>query len=195
MTRAIPARTLGTVLCVGALLAFPSTARAQGYVSPLVGFNFGGDAGCPAISDCEDRNLNIGVSFGSLGSVLGSELEIGYARDFFGASPGLSSNVLTVMGNAMLAPRFGAAQPYGVIGLGLIKTRVELSGRGLTDTSNNHFGWDVGGGLIVFVSEHVGVRGDVRYFHAFQDLDILGFTIDGAKLDFGRAAAAVVFRF
>lgn len=178
------------------VLAFlPATAHAQGFVSPLIGFDFGGDSGCPEISPCEDRNLNIGVAVGSLGSFVGSELEFAYAKDFFGDIPDASSSVLTLMGNMMIAPRFGPVQPYGLIGLGLIKTSVELSAAGLLESDNNHFGWDTGGGLIIFFGGNVGIRGDIRYFHAFQDLDLLGIGLGSTKLDFGRAAAAVVFRF
>jgi opacity protein-like surface antigen len=173
----------------------PDAAHAQGFVSPFIGYDFGGDSGCPEITGCEDKNLNIGVSVGSLGNVLGSELEFSYARDFFGDIPSGSSSVLTLMGNLMLAPRFAVAQPYVLIGLGLIKTNVEFSAPQLLESNNNHFGWDVGGGLIVFFSPNLGVRGDIRYFHAFQDLNLLGISLGDTKLDFGRAAAGLVFRF
>ena len=183
------------VIALPVLLIAPGAAHAQGFVSPLIGYDFGGDSGCPEITACEDKNLNMGVSVGSLGDVLGSELEFAYARDFFGEIPGASSSVLTLMGNLMLAPRFGVAQPYALIGLGLIKTHVEFSTMSLLESNNNHFGWDVGGGLLIFLGRHVGVRGDVRYFHAFQDLEVLGIGLGDTKLDFGRAAAGLVFRF
>lgn len=173
----------------------PSGAHAQGFLSPLIGYDFGGDSGCPEITGCEDKNLNIGVSVGSLGSVVGTELEIAYANEFFGDIPDVSSSVLTLMGNVMLAPRFGAVQPYGLIGLGLVKTNVEFSTVSLLDSDKNHFGWDIGGGLIVFANSHIGVRGDIRYFHAFQDLEILGIALSETKLDFGRAAVGLVFSF
>jgi opacity protein-like surface antigen len=99
------------------------------------------------------------------------------------------------MGNVMLAPKFGVIQPYGLVGLGLIKTHAEISAVGLLESDNNHFGWDIGGGIIGYLGEHVGVRGDIRYFHAFQDLEILGLPIADTKLDFGRASAGVLFRF
>jgi hypothetical protein len=93
------ARTaLAFVLVVGAA----SDLRAESFLSPLIGFNFGGDAGCPSIGDCEDKRVNVGVSLGRLGAVLGFETEFGYAKDFFGDSPAVDSSVLTVMGNAML---------------------------------------------------------------------------------------------
>jgi opacity protein-like surface antigen len=176
-------------------IAIPLSASAQGYVSPLIGYDFGGDSGCPEITNCEDRNLNWGVSVGSLGSVVGSELEFAYAKNFFGEIPDVSSSVLTLMGNVMLAPRFGPAQPYWLIGLGLMKTNVDFTTSSLLDSDKNHFAWDTGGGLIVFLGPHVGVRGEIRYYHAFEDLEVLGIAIGNTKLNFGRAAAGLVFRF
>lgn len=178
------------------LFAASSPASAQSFISPFIGYNFGGDAGCPEISNCEDKSRNLGVSFGSIGNVFGAELEFSYIDSFFGETPGLSSNVLTLMGNFMLAPKFGVIQPYGVVGLGLIKSHAEFTSAGLLDSTNNDFGWDIGGGAIVYFGDHFGVRGDIRYFHAFQDLEILGIgLVDGVKLDFGRASAAAVFKF
>jgi opacity protein-like surface antigen len=177
------------------VLLAPGAALSQGFVSPLIGYDFGGDSGCPEITGCEDKKLNIAVSAGTLGAVLGAELEFAYANDFFGDIPGVSSSVLTLMGNVMLSPRFGPVQPYGLVGLGLVKTQVDFTADSLLDSDNNHFGWDIGGGLIVFFGQHFGVRGDIRYFHAFQDFDVLGIALGTTKLDFGRAAAGVVFRF
>jgi opacity protein-like surface antigen len=180
-----------TILSVG-------TARdvsAQGFISPLIGFDFGGDSGCPAISGCEDKTLNVGVAVGALGDVLGFEAEFAYARNFFGDAPGLSSSVFTLMGNVMLAPRIGPLQPYALAGLGLMKSHVDFTLARLFTTDNNDFAWDVGGGIIAFFGEHVGIRGDLRYFHAFQDLEVLGLTLGDTRLDFGRASAALVLKF
>jgi opacity protein-like surface antigen len=187
----IPVAALAAALVCGAARA----ASAESYISPFLGYNFGGDAGCPAISNCENKSLNWGVAFGSIGGVFGSEAEISYAPNFFGETPGTSSNVFTFMGNFMLAPKFGIVQPYGVVGLGLIKSHAEFTATGLLESDNNDFGWDIGGGLIVYFGQHFGVRGDIRYFHAFPDLDILGLALSDAKLDFGRASAAAVFKF
>ena len=35
-------------------LVNPAHARAQGFISPSFGYNFGGDAGCLDAVDCED---------------------------------------------------------------------------------------------------------------------------------------------
>jgi opacity protein-like surface antigen len=64
----------------------------------------------------------------------------------------------------------------------------------VTDTDQNDFGWDVGGGLMIFFGDNIGIRGDVRYFHSVELLNVLGFETN-TKLDFGRASGAVVFKF
>jgi hypothetical protein len=180
-------------MALAAWIITPSNVSAQEYISPFIGSDFGGDSGCRELANCEDRKLNWGVSVGRLGNVLGSELEFAYAKNFFGEIPGVESSVLTVMGNFMVAPRFGPAQPYWLIGLGLMKTNVDFSTSSLLDSEKNHFAWDTGGGLIVFFSRHVGVRGEIRYYHAFQDLEILGIALGNTKLNYGRAAAGIVF--
>ena len=181
------------------LSVLPAAAQgdegAQGFISPLIGFNFGGDSGCPELTDCEDKRVNAGVTLGVLGDVFGFEEEFAYASNFFGETPGVSNSVLTVMTNVMLVPNVGPVRPYAVVGLGLIKTHVELSPESVLNADNNHFGWNLGGGLFIFFGDHVGIRGDIRYFHAFQDLDLGIFTVGDTKLDFGRAAGAVVFKF
>ena len=195
MTQAAVIRLFGTALIALLMpVLAPNGAYAQGFVSPLIGYDFGGDSSCPKIRGCEEKKRNIGVSIGSLRNVFGSELEIAYAKNFFGGVPDMSSSVRTVMGNMLLAPQFGPVRPYALIGLGQIKARAEFLPTA-QESTDNHFGWNVGGGLMIFPSRHVGVRGEIRYFHAFQDLELPGISLADRKLDFGRAAAGVVFRF
>jgi opacity protein-like surface antigen len=174
----------------------PRDATAQGFISPFIGYNFSGDAGCQQITNCSDKKIDWGASFGALGSVVGFEADLGYTKDFFGKSSDQTSNVLTLMGNFMLAPKIGPVQPYGVVGLGLIRTTIEATATSAS-SENNQWGWDGGGGLIVFFRQHVGVRGDVRYFRAFEILDFSNFPniARNEKLNYGRVAAAVVFKF
>ena len=184
--------TLFLTLLISIVCASP--ARAEGFISPFIGYNFGGDSGCPSISNCEDKNLNCALSVGALGGMFGFELEFAQIPDFFGDSPTSESSVITVMGNFMLAPRFGPVQPYGAAGLGLIKTEAELTG--LFSEDNNSLGYNVGGGLIVLFGDHFGVRGDLRYFHAFNAFDLLGFNFnEDTKIDYGRLSGGVVVKF
>ena len=183
------------VLVVSLLAGAAPTAQAQGFISPLIGYNFGGDAGCPKITNCQDKKLNAGVALGAMNSVLGFEEEFAYAKNFFGDAPNLNSSVLTVMSNFMIVPAIGPVRPYVLAGIGLIKTHIDFTTSSIFTSDNNNLGWDVGGGLMIFPVEHVGIRGDIRYIHAFQDLKIQGLTVSDMKLDFGRASGAVVFRF
>jgi opacity protein-like surface antigen len=188
-------RLLLGIVAIGITVGTATQARAQGFISPLIGYDFGGDAGCPSLNNCEDKKINVSVSFGTMGNVLGFEEEVAYAPDFFGNAPGFSSSVLTLMSNVMLVPNLGPVRPYVLAGIGLIKTHVELTPTSVFTTDNNNLGWDIGGGLILLVGEHVGVRGDLRYFHSFQDLDVLGFTLGNSKLNYGRASGGVVLKF
>jgi opacity protein-like surface antigen len=183
------------ILAVLLGIGFAENARAQGFISPIIGYDFGGDAGCPNLTGCKDKKLNAGVAFGSIGPFLGFEEELAYAKDFFGKAPGLSSSVLTAMTNVMVIPSIGPVRPYALVGLGLIKTRAELTPSSVLTTNNNNLGWDVGGGVMLFFGSHLGIRGDVRYFHSLQKLTVLGFTVTGEKLDFARAGAGLVLKF
>lgn len=184
-----------TMLVAGLVATAPSSARAQGFVSPFIGYNFGGDSGCPSVTNCQDKRLNAGVAVGAMGTLFGIEEEFAYAKNFFGSVPNQSSSVLTLMTNLMIVPKIGPVAPYALAGVGLFKTHVDFSTSSLLTTDDNKLGWDLGGGLMVFATPHIGVRGDVRYFHAFQDVTIAGITLSNTKLDFGRASAALVLKF
>lgn len=178
-----------------AMLLTPRAAAAQGFINPFLGFNFGGDAKCPEVTGCEDKTTNFGVAIGTLGRVIGFEEEFGYAKNFFGTAPGFESSVLTLMSNVVIGPKITLVRPYVAGGVGLIKSKVEFTPTSLLDSSTNGFGWDVGGGVILG-GEHIGVRGDIRYFHSFKDLEILGFSLGGdTKLDFGRASVGLFLGF
>jgi hypothetical protein len=135
-------------LAIGIIIGTAPQARAEGFISPLIGFDFGGDSGCPNLNNCQDKKINVSVSFGAMGNVLGFEEEVAYAPNFFGNAPGLSSSVLTLMSNVMLVPNLGPVRPYVLAGIGLIKTHVELTTASVFTTDNNNLGWDVGGGLM-----------------------------------------------
>ncbi len=82
--------SLRTTVAAGVLLvSMASPARAQGFIAPFIGFNFGGDSSnCASLSSCEEKRLNWGASLGTVNGVLGFEEELGYASQFFGKTPG-----------------------------------------------------------------------------------------------------------
>lgn len=187
---------LSTALAVLAIVAFPHAAAAQGFISPSYGYNFGGDAGCRTATDCKDKNWNWGISFGAIGSVVGIEGEITHTNEFTGESTVQTSKVTTYMANLMLAPKISIVQPFGFVGAGMIRTEAEDLVATLSQ-SESTVGYTIGGGLIIYVQKHIGLKGDIRYYHSFQAIDLVGFDIgsDRNKIDFGRAAFGVVFKF
>ena len=188
------AAVVSTLLVLGMFAAMPTAAAAQTFISPFIGFDFGGDSGCPTATGCEDKNSNLGVAVGKLGALAGGEVELGYARDFFGDAPGVDSNVLTLMFNVIVGPKVGPVRPFVLGGVGIIKSRVEFDAGSLLDTGNE-FGYNLGGGLMVMFGEHIGVRGDIRRFKSLSGTDFLGFSLSDVKLGFNRASAGVVLAF
>lgn len=182
------AATIATLTLLGA-----APARADGFITPFIGFNFSGDsANCASLTNCEEKRLNWGVSIGKTGGIFGFEEDISYAPSFFGQTAGGDNAVLTVMSNLLISVPAGPVQPYALIGIGLIRPHVKLDATSLV-TDKNALGYDIGGGVNLFLAPHLGVRGDLRHLHTFQDVTLLVFS--GAKLDFWRASAGVTFKF
>lgn len=154
-----------------AAIAGVRPAHAQGFITPFVGFNFGGDsANCLSLTNCQEKRTNFGVSLGTL-SGFGFEEDISYAKNFFGDTPGTDSSVFSAMSNIMISVPAGPVHPYVLAGVGLIRPHVSTSLASLTSFDKNTFGYDVGGGLHVIFG-HVGVRGDLRRFKTLQDIPL-----------------------
>lgn len=194
-------RTFRVVLSIMLLAVSAAPARADGFVTPFYGFNFGGDsANCRAFSSCEDKRKNFGVSIGMMGPVFGFEEDISWAKDFFGRAPNVDNSVFTLMSNLLIGIGVGPVQPYFLVGAGLIRPHASSDLRKF-DTKNNSLGYDLGAGVNGYFSRHVGIRGDVRRFHALQDMNIplLGDIVDQIfvtrKLDFWRASVGLSLRY
>jgi opacity protein-like surface antigen len=189
------ARTV--ILIAFFVIAAATPSRAQGFISPLIGYDFGGNSGCPEISNCEDKRRNLGVAIGTMGTILGFEEEFADAKNFFGSVGTQSSSVITLMSNIMIVPALGPVHPYVLGGLGLMKAHVDFTRTDLLSTTNNSLAWDLGGGVMVLFGGHLGVRGDIRHFHSTKEFTIpfVGTTAATEKLTFGRASAALVLAF
>lgn len=177
------------ILIFGALIVLaPTRAHADGLFTPWVGVNFANE---PA-----DGRTSFGITVtGMGGGVIGGEFDFGYSPNFFGDENVFgSNNVLTAVGNLVIGIPLGGSKgfgfrPYGTAGVGLIRAKGDEIFA--PETSSNEFGINAGGGAFLFFGDHVGMRGDLRYFRAgFDDLNI--FNID--KVDFWRASIGVTFR-
>jgi opacity protein-like surface antigen len=183
------------LVLAAALLALSATpSHADGFLTPFIGFNFGGDStNCASLTNCDEKRTNWGVSVGSVGTIVGFEADFAYAPNFYGTTSGADNAVLTFMSNLLLVIPAGPVQPYGLIGIGLVRPHAQLTASSLA-SDQNALGYDIGGGVNIFLAHAIGVRGDLRHVRTLQDIT-LGGLFTNAPLDFWRASAGVTFRF
>ena len=90
----------------------------------------------------------------------------------------------------------GGVRPYVVGGAGLLRSNISGS-TFFNDLTSNDFGIDLGGGVHGYFNDHVGLRGDLRYFRLLQDNEPAADDLDLGLADFNfwRATIGVTFRF
>jgi opacity protein-like surface antigen len=179
-----------------ALLLLPASARADWLFTPNIGTTFGGAAD-------GREHLTYGASIGWMGAgIVGWEADFQYTPEFFEPNDTDvdffgSSNVFTVMGNVIVGipvggQSGGGIRPFGIFGVGLIQQNTDADEA--FDVDSNEFGFNVGGGLMGFFNDNVGLRGDIRYVRSFEEADDNLVTIGIGDFDFWRANVGVVFR-
>ena len=190
-------KTLAVTVLLGVLA--PATARADGMFVPFVGVNFAGNSGQEISDAIDSQRVDWGLSLAYMGGgILGFEADFGYSPDFFGKTDIGGSSVLTATGNLLVGIPIGGqtgvgVRPYGLVGLGVLRSKVDAFGD-IASLDNSKLAWDFGGGLMFFFGTHVGLRGDVRYFRTFGDVDFNPFD-EPETLEFGRASAGLILRF
>lgn len=186
--------------CMLALAAAPRGALADGFISPYVGTLFGGTLG---EFDYKERPYAVGVSMGSMGGgIFGFEADVAFAPDFFGDTEGRligETSVTTGMANVLLGAPIGGqtgagVRPYTTAGVGVIRQKVAAY-RDFLDFASTDFAYNVGGGVMIFFADSVGIRGDVRYFRNFQKSDEGIFAFEAGTFNFTRATLGAVLRF
>ena len=183
------------IASAAAVVLAPTQARADGFVTPWVGSAFG--------SNINNGQATIGVSAGGMGAgIIGGEMDFGWSPSFFGTKSDFGNNtVMNLMGNVIIGVPIGGThgagvRPYVVGGIGLVRTQIDGGTIAKVSSSNNMFGWDAGGGVMGYFSDHVGLRGDVRYLRATSDLNsgVSSLDLSGNQLHYWRATVGVVFR-
>ena len=192
-------RTLAIGLLFMALT--PAAARADGLLVPFAGVNFGGDAGQTFGDGVDAKRADWGVSFAWMGGgVMGIEGDIGYSPDFYGKNDVGGSSLLSLMGNVLLGVPFGGqrgfgVRPFGLVGIGVLRSDLESFDE-LIGFDNTEAAWNFGAGVIVFFGQHVGIRGDIRYFRTFGDVDFGPIQVgDSDAVDYTRSSIGLVLRY
>ena|SRR5690606_5714312 len=196
MTRAAGAHLPAVMLVAALAMLVPSSARADILLTPFAGLSF---------VDGETK----GTYGGSLGFGGLVTLEADVSRVNLGTvtTPAFDLDVraTTYMGHVMVRPPFGVVQPYVQAGVGLLRLsgRFDLPFEGeLGDATKSKFAYSLGGGLMIFFTPTIGLRGDVRYIRPTGDLrvsDLVSLPTSGdvpeGKLDITRATAGLVIKF
>jgi hypothetical protein len=180
------------------LMLAPASARADWLFTPNLGVSFGGNAS-------GNEHMTYGASIGWMGAgIFGWEADLAYTPEFF--EPGDNdidlvdnSNAVSWMANAIIGipvggQRGGGFRPYVSGGVGVLQTNVN-DANDLFSVNNNEFGVNLGVGAFGFASDHIGFRGDLRYFRALTDpTEDNEFDISFGNFDFWRGTAGVAFR-
>jgi opacity protein-like surface antigen len=188
---------------VTALALAPVQARAEGYISPWVATNAGTGFNSSNLNNSFDNGrIGFGTQVGAMGKgIIGGELDLGWSPSFFGNTNDFGNNsVFNVMGNVIIGLPIGGThgaglRPYATAGLGLIRTQIDGGTIATVSSSNNDFGWNAGAGIMGYFSDHVGLRGDVRYLRTLQNNSngaVIDF--DPGNFHFWRASIGVVLR-
>lgn len=180
------------------LILSPSAARADWLFTPSIGAGFGGDAS-------GREHLTYGASIGWMGAgAFGWEADLAYTPEFFEVDDDdfdaiENSNVTSFMANVIVGVPIGGqtgggVRPYVSGGAGVMQSNVQ-GAEDLFEINNSEFGVNLGGGVMGFMTDHVGFRGDLRYYRALTDPEEDNeFDIDFGSFDFWRGTAGVTFR-
>ncbi len=171
----------------------------RAFISPILGATVDSPSDTP-----NPTTPAFGLAFGRLGKISSSETELAYYPTLISGTPGVVSKerVFSFFQNFLIGPTIGPIKPYGVIGFGdLLLNASVASYVGLDPESafNNYFALSAGGGVIGFFIDHLGVRGDVRWFRAYG-FDSNSLVVDSAGLalthfEYWRLNIGLVARF
>ena len=170
-------------------------ARADVVLTPYVGSLFGGDL--------PDGKPSYGASAAFMGGgIFGAEVGFNWTPEFVPATAfhdhvrqaSLMANLIVgiPMGDNDQA---GHIRPYITGGGGLFRQTAKESDF-FDRISSNDFALNFGGGVMAFFTEHVGVRGDIRYFRTLTDNDSdSGVDFNFGDLDFWKWDVGAAFKF
>jgi len=188
-----------------ATLAAAPAVHSDTILSGHAGWVFGGDRGFVFLDEDEANDLEEGAfTYGGALTFMGDgpvgfEIEGAYTPDLF-TSPREGffddNNVSSLMANILIGSNIGErGKIFLTVGGGILKTQV-ADVDDFFEIDSTDFGASAGLGAIGYFSDHVGVRGDVRYYRNFgEDPENEEFDLDFGDFSFWRGTAGLAFRF
>jgi len=168
-------------------------ARAEVTLTPFIGSLFSGDL--------PNAKADYGASATFMGGgIFGAEILFNYAPRFVPAStvsPAVAQAGL--MGNLVIGVPIGgdagkSIKPYVTGGIGLFRATAKKDDFFDRVTSND-FAYNLGGGVMAFFNDHIGIRGDLRYVRTLRDDNSDGTFLKPGDLNFWRWNIGPSFRF
>jgi hypothetical protein len=188
-----------------AVLSVPLRATAgERQIRPLIGVTFEGATTYVFSEAAVGRpHALIGVNAVWLREIFGIDVDLAHAPGFFqdDDDPGhlvLSSSVSTLTGNVVVAmparkTEYGL-RPYFVGGAGLMRVRIDHA-FGVLPVAKTYPAIDVGGGVLGFITNRIGVCWDVRRFTSLSRTTEQGLSIGTEHVSFWRASMALAIRY
>ena len=189
------------VIAAMAVCLAPATASAEWIFTPFIGASFAAGTDNTDFDTVIDGSK---MTYGGTltwvgGGMFGFEVDFGYAPEYFeGDDDDVdftdSSNYTSLMANVVLSAPRGAFRPYATAGVGMLKTFVDDVDDAF-DVDRNALGFNLGGGVMGFITDRVGIRGDLRYFRQMGEADDDEIDFDVTAFRFWRGTVGVSFRF
>ena len=189
--------SIAAILAV--ILLMPAApARADVVLTPYVGSLFGGDL--------SGNTAAFGANAAFMGGgIFGAEVGFNYAPEFVKATVNNDDIAqMSLMGNLIVGIPMGSSdqaghlRPYLTGGAGLFRVS-SAEGQFFDRVTSNDFALNFGGGVMAFFNEHIGIRGDVRYFRTLTDSDsqsgIDDINFDLGDLNFWKWDVGAAFKF
>ncbi len=168
-------------------------ARADVVLTPFIGSLFSGDL--------PNSKADYGATATFMGhGIFGGEVLFNYAPRFV-PETATSSAVAqsSLMGNLIVGIPIGgdtggSVRPYVTAGMGLFRATAKQSDF-FDRLTTNDFAYNVGGGVMMFFNEHIGLRGDLRYVRTLRDDNNDGLLFKPGDLNFWRWNVGPSFKF
>jgi hypothetical protein len=173
------------------------------FLEPWIGLHFAGDLSSGLSGSSTHQPMTYGATLGFWQrGFIGGEVEFGYTKNYFGSSDSSllgGNDLMTFTGSMILGPWITfsenqAVRPYAVIGGGLARSRIDDFAK-FGQTSRNRGVIDFGGGVNVYFTRNLGIRGDVRVLRDVGSTDSSSSGWGVTDVTYKRAHVGVLLAF
>jgi hypothetical protein len=190
------------LLMAGFLLMSRSAYAGDRQLRPFIGGTFNAGTTFFKPVDTIGKNLVVGGSAVFLGEMFGVEVDVGDVPGFFESDESplvLGSRVTTLTGNVVIAAPHRMTEyslrPYIVGGAGLMRIRTSSS-LSIFDVSTILPSFDVGAGVVGFLTNRAGICWEIRRFQNIGGkANNGGLSFGPEDLSFWRATMALAIRY